>query len=112
PGDQGIVYAAAWDGRPLDLFLTRRGSPESRPLGFTGATMVGISSSGELALLLGYHYAGGQRFLGTLARAPWDGTAARELVENVEGADWSPRGSSLAVARSGGVGSRSRLEYP
>jgi len=112
PGDQGIVYAAAWDGRPMEVFLTRPDSPESRPLGYAGAKLAAISSSGEMALLLNYHYASGQRSLGTLARVPWDGTVARELVADVEGADWSPDGGNMAVARSGGVGSSSRLEYP
>lgn len=41
---------------------------------------------------------------------PLAGGAPREVLENVEDADWSPDGKSLAVARN--EGNRHRLEYP
>ena len=40
----------------------------------------------------------------------WPGGAPREVLENVQDADWSPDGKALAVCRV--VGNRSRLEYP
>jgi Tol biopolymer transport system component len=45
-----------------------------------------------------------------LARAPLGGGAARQLVENVEEADWAPDGKSLAVIRN--VEGKYRLEFP
>ena len=48
--------------------------------------------------------------MGTLARAPLAGGAPRPVLENVEWADWSPDGNSLAVVRN--VGGRDRLEFP
>ena len=48
--------------------------------------------------------------VGTLARAPLAGGAPRPILENVESADWSPDGTSLAVVRN--VNGRERLEYP
>jgi Tol biopolymer transport system component len=48
--------------------------------------------------------------VGTLARVPLAGGAPREILENVQDADWSPDGKSLAVARQSG--NRNRIEYP
>ncbi len=110
PDGQTIVYGAASEGRPLDIFTTRADSSESRSLGLANADVLAISSSGELAVSLNRHYIFGFETVGTLARVPMAGGAPREVLENVEDADWSPDGSSLAVARR--VGNRSRIEYP
>src|SRR6202011_5777883 len=68
------------------------------------------SGSGELAISLNRHFLFGFETVGTLARVPLAGGAPREVLENVEDADWSPDGASLAVARY--AGNRSRIEYP
>jgi Tol biopolymer transport system component len=48
---------------------------------------------------------------GTLGEMALSGaTAPRELMEDVYEADWSPRGSSLAVIRD--VDGRQQVEYP
>jgi serine/threonine protein kinase len=44
PDGQTIVYSAAWDGRPLELFSTRADSTESRPLGLPSADVLSISA--------------------------------------------------------------------
>jgi Tol biopolymer transport system component len=49
-------------------------------------------------------------YSGTLARVPLGGGAPREVMENVEFADWSPDGSTLAIAHE--VAGRKRLEFP
>ena len=41
---------------------------------------------------------------------PLSGGAPREILENVNDADWSPDGSTLAVSRT--VGGKNRIEYP
>jgi len=110
PDAQTIVYSAAWEGLPLDIFTTRAGSSESRSLGLPGASVLAISSDGELAILLNRHFMFGFEAVGTLARNPLAGGAPREVLENVEDADWSPDGKSLAVARL--AGNRNRIEYP
>jgi Tol biopolymer transport system component/predicted Ser/Thr protein kinase len=110
PDAQTIVYAAAWEGLPLDIFTTRAESSESRSLGLTGANILAISSSGELAISVNRHFMFGFETVGTLARVPLAGGAPREVLENVEDADWSPDGTSLAVARQ--AGNRNRIEYP
>ncbi|HEU5251115.1 MAG TPA: protein kinase [Thermoanaerobaculia bacterium] len=110
PDGQTIVYSASWEGLPLDVFTMRPGSPESRSLSLAGAGLLAISSTGELAVSLDRHFMFGFETAGTLARVPLSGGAPREVLENVEDADWSPDGKSLAVARH--VGNRNRLEYP
>ena len=110
PDGQTIVYSAAWEGRPVEVFSTRVGTPEALPVGVAGAEIMAISSTGEMALLLNSEQVRSQAYSGTLARMPLVGGAPREVLENVEWADWSPDGSQLAIVRD--VGGRDRLEYP
>ena len=110
PDAQTIVYAASWEGLPLDIFTTRSGSSESRSLGLQGASLLAISSGGELAILLNHQFLFGFESVGTLARVPLAGGAPREVLESVGAAEWSPDGASLAVARL--AGNRNRIEYP
>src|SRR5262249_46442200 len=109
PDGQTIVYSAAWEGSPSDLFTTRPGATESRSLGLPGAGLLAISSTSEMAFQLGAKSLGGPVVAGTLARASLSGGVPRELFESVQGADWSPDGK-LAIVRD--VGDKSRLEYP
>ena len=110
PDGQTVVYGAAWDGRPMEIFSTRTEGHESRSMGLPSADILSISSTGELAVSLNRHFFLGFQTTGTLARVPLGGGAPREILENVQDADWSPDGKELAVARY--VGSRCRLEYP
>ena len=84
-----------------------RAVSESRPLDLPNASILSISASGEIAILLGSPARGAP---GTLARVPLSGGAPREILENVNDADWSPDGASLAISRT--VGGRNRIEYP
>ena len=110
PDGQTVVYSAAWEGAPVEIFTTRFGTPESRSVGVPGAEIAGISSTGEMAVLLDSRQTKSQVFTGTLARVPLGGGAPREVLENIQWADWSPDGSQLAVVRD--VEGRNRLEYP
>jgi hypothetical protein len=108
---QTIVYSAAWEGKPLEPFIARSETPESRPFGILGAEVLGVSRSGEIAFSLGSRDTSSFAQTGTLARATLaGGSAPREVMEDVEWADWSPDGRALAVVRS--VGAKNRLEYP
>jgi eukaryotic-like serine/threonine-protein kinase len=107
PDGTSFVYGAAWEGGPVELFHGRPETPESRALEPRAANILSISRKGEMALLL----LQGRSFArGTLARAPFGGGAPRPMLDDVEWADWSPDGSSLAVVRH--VASGKRLEYP
>jgi Tol biopolymer transport system component/predicted Ser/Thr protein kinase len=110
PDGQTILYSAAWQGNPVEVFSAHQGSVESRSLGLGRAELLGVSSRGEMALSLGSHSAGALVNVGTLARAPLAGGAPRPVLEDVEWADWAPDGNSLAVVHT--VNGRDRLEYP
>jgi eukaryotic-like serine/threonine-protein kinase len=110
PDGQTIVYGAALEGRPSELFTTRFDSTDSRSLGLQGSDLFSISSSGELAIQLHPSFAG-QFNRGTLARVSLSGGAPREVLDEVDSADWAPDGTNLAVARRGGSGPN-HLEYP
>ncbi|HEX3351238.1 MAG TPA: protein kinase [Terriglobales bacterium] len=110
PDGKTVIYSAAWEGKPIALFSTRPESPQSRELDPPGADVLAISSTGEMALALKARPSEGFLYSGTLARVPLGGGAPREVIENVEFADWSPDGSTLAIAHD--VAGRKRLEYP
>jgi Tol biopolymer transport system component/tRNA A-37 threonylcarbamoyl transferase component Bud32 len=104
PDGQTVLFSAQWAAEPTTIFSMRPGSRESRSLDLPTGRLLSISSSGEMAILLG------TMTPGTLARVPLAGGAPREVLENVNGADWSPDGTQLAVAHT--VGRRNRIEYP
>jgi len=110
PDGQTILYSAAWQGNPSEIFAARQGTVESRSLGLGHAELLAVSSTGEMALSLNSHPAGTWVHVGTLARAPLAGGAPRPILEDVESADWSPDGNNLAVVHN--VAGRDRLEYP
>jgi WD40 repeat protein len=110
PDGQTIVYGAAWEASPFEVFTTRVGGRESRPLGFGPADVLAVSKDGQLAISLNRRFRLGWETTGTLAQVPLEGGAPREILEGVQEADWGPDGKSLLVVRD--VGGRSRLEFP
>jgi eukaryotic-like serine/threonine-protein kinase len=110
PDGQTVIYSAAWEGAPVEVFSTRPESPASRTLGLPGAEILAVSPSGEMAVLLNSRQVKSMDHTGTLARVPQVGGAPREVLDNVQWADWSPDGTALLVVRE--VGGRIRLEYP
>jgi Tol biopolymer transport system component len=111
PDGQTILYAAAWDGKPIEIFLNRRERPESRSFGLAGADVLSISRSGEMAVSLDRHVSGPFMRSGTLAQlGVAGGGAPRQILEDVQWADWSPDSASLAVVRE--VGAHRQLEFP
>ena len=109
PDGQTIYFSAAWDGNPVDIYSTRTGSPEYASLGKSGSRVMGISSTGEMAVLL-HSRSGVFSQFGTLARMPLAGGAPREILDQVNWADWSPDGANLAIVRQ--QGGFYQLEYP
>lgn len=111
PDGQTIVYGAAWDGQPQEVFTSRYDSSDSRPVGLPDSQVLAVSTSGELAVSL--HPVDNSAFTqtGTLARVPLAGGAPREVLEGVAWADWTPDGQSLAVIRRSVQGSPG-LELP
>ncbi len=106
-----ILYGASWDDKPVEIFVSRPDSPESRPFGLPGADILAVAPSGDLAVALRVSAFTAFTRTGTLARISATGGAApRELLEGVQFADWSPDGRDLAVVRA--VSGRTRLEMP
>jgi Tol biopolymer transport system component len=110
PDGKTIAYSATWEGGPAELYTVRTEFPESRPIGLSGANLLAISSSGEMAVVVGGQSLPHGFYRGTLARAPLSGGTPRELLDDVEWADWSADGANLAVVHV--VGDKRRLEFP
>jgi serine/threonine protein kinase/Tol biopolymer transport system component len=104
-----IVYSAAWDGGDFQLYATRRNLPESQPLGHPGEMLFAVSSKDDLALCnpTGRTQHG---VIGKLAIAPLGGSGEQVRAEDVTAADWSPKGSQLAVVKV--QDEQSQIEYP
>jgi len=111
PDGQTVLYGTSLEGKPTEIFVSRPESPESRPFGMPGASVLAVSKSGEMALSLGQHIVGPFMASGTLARMSVAGGAApREILEDVQWADWAPDGATLAIVRE--AAGRNRLEFP
>ena len=105
-----IVYSARWDGAIKQLFSIAAESPDSLQLPYDKADVVAISAKNELAIVSNRKPVRAYAQPGTLARASLSGGASRDLLEDVQDADWLPDGSNLAVSHF--VNGRYRLEFP
>jgi Tol biopolymer transport system component/predicted Ser/Thr protein kinase len=110
PDGKTVIYSAAWEGGQLNLFTTRPESPQSQEMEPSGANVLAISASGEMLVSLRSKPRDAFLYSGTLARVPLVGGAPREILDDVEWADWSPDGASVAVVHQ--VEGRKRLEFP
>jgi len=112
PDNQTIVYDAAWEDEPPQIFTVRGESPESRSLAFQGAALHGVSRSGELALSVKPTISASSPWAltGVLAWAPFSGGLPRPVEDHVTAADWTTDGSQMALVRD--TIDSFRLEYP
>jgi len=110
PDGQTIIYGAALEGRPTELFTTRFDSTDSRSLGLEKTQLLSVSPNGELAVSMDQRQDSPFTATGTLGRVPLAGGAPREVADDVTWADWTPDGSDIAVARLDGRGIN--LQYP
>ena len=113
PDGQTVLYGASLEGKPTEIFVSRPESPESRPFGMPGASVLAISKSGEMALSLGQHVVAPFTTSGTLARSERRrrrrpaGDPRRRAVGRL-GARWrEPRHRSRRRAAETGWSSRS-----
>jgi hypothetical protein len=85
PDGQTVMYSAAWDGKPMEIFVGRPESPESRSFGLVGADVMAISKSGDMAVSLNRVVAAAFRRTGTLAQLSVAGGAApRDILKDIE----------------------------
>jgi eukaryotic-like serine/threonine-protein kinase len=110
--DGSIVYSASWDGGENQLYMGRTDDHGARELGVKDAEILSISKGGELAVRLNTVSLEGYSQVGTLARVPLSGGAPREVLDNVQDADWAADGENMAVVRFMPENGHWRLEYP
>ena len=110
--DGSVVYSASWDGGDNQLYLARTDENGARELGLKDAELLSISKSGELAIRLNTAFYGGYARSGTLARVPLSGGTPREVLENVQDAEWTGNGDDMAVVKLTPENRHWRLEYP
>jgi eukaryotic-like serine/threonine-protein kinase len=111
PDPRSAVYSAAWEGSPESVFISSPNSTESRDLGLSGTEVLAVSPGGQMAVLRNFRVSDNHfTHIGTLAQLSIGADAPRDLLENVESADWNPDGNSLAVVHV--LNGESRLEYP
>jgi hypothetical protein len=108
-GQGTVVYGAAINGQPMEIYSTRTDTLESAPMKLQ-ADLLSVSHGGEMALSVDRDFSVLWTPTGRLAKAPLGGGATRELLDNVTDADWTPDGSALAITRE--VDGKFRLEYP
>ena len=106
PDGQTILFSAQWSNQPTAIFSMRLGNREFRPLDLPEAGSFPLAPRGKSP---SYWAARPVALRGHLARVPLSGGAPREILENVNDADWSPDGANLAVSHTG---RRNRIEYP
>jgi serine/threonine protein kinase len=110
PGFHSVVYGAAWNGKPLQLFSTVGDSFLAQPLNVTDAKLLAVSRTGELSVVLhGAHLGHLETEGGVLARVPLAGGSPREVLEDVPSADWDANGELAIVHHTDGS---YRIEYP
>ncbi|MFZ1999583.1 MAG: winged helix-turn-helix domain-containing protein [Candidatus Sulfotelmatobacter sp.] len=108
PDGQTVFYAAAWDGKPLQLFSTAISGLGARAREIPG-DILSISRNGQMAVLVDMNNQYPMR-QGTLAIVPPGAGSLHKVLENVQDADWSLDGSKLLAAHW--IGTQCRLEFP
>ena len=100
PDGQTVIYSAAWDGKPVEIFVDAHGRPESRVFGLAGAEVASISKSGEMLVLLDRHMEEAFIRAGTLAQVSVSGgVAPREISRTSSGPTGRPTAQNLALIR-------------
>jgi serine/threonine protein kinase len=110
--DGSIVYDASWEGGDRQIYTARTDDTGSRELGIKNADLLSISKNGELAIRLNTVFFSGYARSGTLARVPLGGGTPREVLDNVQDAEWAADGENMAVVRYVPANNHWHLEFP
>jgi DNA-binding winged helix-turn-helix (wHTH) protein len=110
PDGRNVLYSAAWDGGPIEIYSTDTKIPGARSLGLHGTDLLAVAPSGAVAVL----QSAAPRFLltlrGTLGQVSLGGGSPRPIAEDVEWADYAPDAKTLAIVHN--VAGKQRLEFP
>ena len=112
PDGQTVVYSAAWEGSPGDLYTGRVDSLGERALNIGDAHLVAISPTSQIVIRTHTQEGRGFDRRGLLSIVPMAGGAPRPVMENVEDADWSPDGKEMAVVRYAPDKDYWQLQFP
>ncbi|MGZ4824570.1 MAG: protein kinase domain-containing protein [Terriglobales bacterium] len=112
PDGQTVIYSAAWEGAPSDIYTGRTDSLGERSMGFAAADLLGVSSAGEMAIRTKTVGMGGFARRGLLSIVPTAGGAPRAILDDVQDIDWSADGKQMAVVRFIPQKDLWRLEFP
>ena len=107
---KGILFSATWDGNPVDISYMRVESSDVQTLGAPNMEMLSVSPAGDMAVLLNEKYLYHFTNQGTLGRMSIASGSPREMLENVQDADWNPVDNSLAIVRANNA--HVQLEFP
>jgi Tol biopolymer transport system component len=109
PDGQTILYSANWQGAPVQsVYTTRIDALQGRSLDLNDQLVLSISNDGQMLVLL--HGRGLNVHTGILGEVSISGGSPRQLMQDVQDADYSPDGKQFAVSRQ--VGDKFQLEYP
>lgn len=102
-----IVYSAAWDGLPRELFATVAGAREARPMNLPETDAAFMLTSGEMGLIRRT----ARGFApGTLGRMSLSGGPSKDMLDGIRWADSSLDGTDLVVVKN--AGNNRVLEWP
>ncbi|MGC1384751.1 MAG: protein kinase [Candidatus Acidiferrales bacterium] len=109
---KAVVYTGSLGGAAPDTYIVRDDYPESVSAGLNGAILLAVSRTDQLAVLVRARHFVHREYVGTLATVSMGGGAPREMLENVEEADWPPDGTEMAVITGDARQGTMQLEYP
>jgi Tol biopolymer transport system component len=108
-GGQSILYSAAWNNRPVQIFTTVGNSLLAQPLGLTDADLLAVSPGNELAVVEHGTRTSSEIENGVLAVTPLAGGSPRDVLSDVRWADWNADGTPAVVHY---VDAHSQIEFP
>jgi eukaryotic-like serine/threonine-protein kinase len=109
---QNIVYTAAWETSPSEVFMVPAAETGGRSLEVKDAALLAVNGNGEMAVALNPRRLTPFLTPGTLARGSMTAGAPKPQIENVLAADFTPDGSGLAIVRNLPGERRCQLEFP
>jgi eukaryotic-like serine/threonine-protein kinase len=113
PDGASVVFSAGWRPNKGIIYSQRVGASGAQRLDTNDARLLAVSRQADLAVLAesskSVHGVPDENDPGTLALVPLEGGVPREMLPQIEDADWSPSGQLVVVRR---VGEKSRLEFP
>jgi Tol biopolymer transport system component/tRNA A-37 threonylcarbamoyl transferase component Bud32 len=100
PDGKTVYFSERIKGAQPELFVLHPGSPEPKPLGIKDALLLGVSPTGDLAILREPKGFFGAMYRGMLAQVNGGGGSVKEIQENVVHAAWDGAGFVTDTAPS------------